>query len=143
MNKMIPLWAIFALLSAVTAALVAIFAKIGLQNVNTTVATTARALIMFVFLFLVVIFSSKLSEAWTFGSKAWFYIILSGIAGAVSWLFYFLALKFGEASKVAPIDRLSVVFVLIFAVMFLGEKLTWKVGIGAGLVAAGAILMIL
>ena len=136
-------WLIFALLSAVFAAAVAIFGKIGLEGVDSTLATGLRAGVMFVFMFIVLLFTKKLPDITTVNKKATLFIILGGIAGALSWIFYFLALKLGQASKVAPIDRLSVVFVIIFAVLFLGEKLTLKVALGAALVAVGAILIAL
>ena len=134
-------WLIFALLSAFTAALVAIFGKIGLQKIDVNTATAIRAVIMASFLIVVILVEGKLSQISSIVSNtnAMFYIILSGIAGALSWLFYFLALKLGKASQVAPIDRLSVVFVIILAILFLGEKLSLKTGIGASLVAVGAI----
>ena len=138
-------WLIFAILSAVTAALVAIFGKIGLEGVDANTATMIRAGIMFVVLTLVILFTGKLGQISTILSnqKAFFYILLSGVAGALSWLFYFVALKLGKASQVAPIDRLSVVFVIIFAALILGEKITQKVAIGTALMAAGAILVVL
>jgi transporter family protein len=138
-------WLIFALLSALTAALVAIFGKIGLEGVDTNTATMIRAGIMFGFLVIVIFITGKTGEiSAVFSSqKALFYIGLSGVAGALSWLFYFVALKMGQASQVAPIDRLSVVFVIIFAFLLLGEKITLKVAAGGALMAAGAILVAL
>jgi transporter family protein len=104
-----------------------------------------RAGIMFVVLTLVILFTGKLDQISTILSnqRALFYILLSGVAGALSWLFYFVALKLGKASQVAPIDRLSVVFVIIFAALILGEKITQKIAIGTALMAAGAILVVL
>ncbi len=139
--KVMPTWIIFALLSAGFAALVAIFGKIGLANIDTTLATTVRAVIMAAFLVVVALFLGKQEFLGSITSKPLFFIAASGIAGALSWLFYFFALKYGPASGVAAIDRLSVVFVLILALLFLGEHLTWKTGLGAGLVTIGAILM--
>lgn len=136
-------WIIYSLLSAIFAALVAILGKIGVQNIDSTLATTVRAFIMAGFLFLTVWFSGKLPLLGTIQSGPLLFIMLSGIAGAVSWLFYFLALKQGTATGVAALDRLSIVFVLIFSLLFLGQKLTWKAGIGAILMAVGAILMTL
>lgn len=135
------LWIIFALLSAVLAALVAIFGKIGIAHVDSTLATTVRVVIMAVFLLAVSLALGKLKGIDTIDGKALTFIALSGVAGAASWLFYFLALKLGPASGVAALDRLSVVMVLILAVLFLGEGLTWKSGLGAILVTGGAILM--
>ncbi len=136
-------WIIFALLSAITAALVAIFGKIGISNLDSTLATTIRAIIMALFLVGASLFLGKFKLLSTIDSKALFFIVLAGIAGALSWLFYFLALKLGPASGVAALDRLSVVFVLIFSVLFLAEKLTFNSALGAILITIGAILMIL
>ncbi len=139
------LWIVFALLSAATAALVGIFGKIGLAGIDTNTATAIRAVIMALFLFLVILGEGKLSKVSEIISNksAMYYIVLSGIAGALSWLFYFLALKMGKVSQVVPIDRLSIVFAIILAAIFLGEKLSWKVGIGTALMAAGAIVIAL
>lgn len=134
-------WIIFAILSAVSAALVAVFGKIGIANLDSTLATTVRAVIMAVFLVFVALLLGKAPLLHTINSKALLFIILSGIAGALSWLFYFFALRMGPASGVAALDRLSVVFVLILALLFLGEHLTWKSGLGAALLTIGAILM--
>ncbi len=138
-------WLIFAILSALTAALVAIFGKIGLEGIDANTATMVRAGIMFVFLVGVIFLTGKIGEISVIFSngKAMTYIILSGIAGALSWLFYFIALKLGDASKVVPIDRLSVVFVVILAALFIGEEITLKIGIGVALMAVGAILVAL
>lgn len=139
-------WTIFALLSAVSAAAVAILGKIGLKGVDSTLATTIRAVVMSVFLVVVTLSLGKfngISSIQSIGNKALIYIVLSGIAGALSWLFYFFALKFGPASGVSAIDRTSAMFVLILAVLFLGETLTWFKSIGAIFIVGGAILMIL
>ncbi|MEK7635799.1 MAG: EamA family transporter [Patescibacteria group bacterium] len=137
------MWLIYAFLSAITAALVAIFAKLGLKDVDSTLATTVRALIMSGFLVLVSFFLKKFQgfSINSFSSRDWLLIVLSGVAGALSWLFYFFALKYGLASRVAAIDRLSIVFVIILAALFLGETFGWKTGLGAILMAAGAILI--
>ncbi|MDP2704883.1 MAG: EamA family transporter [Patescibacteria group bacterium] len=134
-------WVTLALLSAGFAALVAIFGKMGLQGIDTTLATTLRAVIMAVFLVGVSLALGKFEAVPDFGKKAGLMIVLSGLAGALSWLFYFSALKAGPASAVAAIDRLSVVFVFILALIFLGETFTWKSALGALFVALGAILM--
>ena len=137
------LWIIYALLSAISAAGVAIFGKLGIKNIDTTLATTVRSIIMALFLTVVALSLNKFQQLHTIQGKAWLYIILAGVAGALSWLFYFNALKAGPASGVAALDRLSVVFVLILAVIFLGEKLSWYSAIGALLITSGAILMTL
>ncbi|OGD23718.1 hypothetical protein A2Z10_01035 [Candidatus Azambacteria bacterium RBG_16_47_10] len=134
-------WVIFALLSAVSAAFVAIFGKIGLAGVDTTVATTVRAAVMATFLVIMTASLGKAGLVASLPSKAIMFIVLSGIAGAVSWLFYFFALRHGPAAGVVALDRLSVVFVLVLAALFLGEGITWKTGVGAALVTVGAIFM--
>jgi bacterial/archaeal transporter family protein len=136
-------WIFFALMSAVSAAGVAIFGKIGIQGIDSILATTVRAVIMAVFLVVVSLSAGKVSLLGTLSARPMIFIALSGIAGAISWLFYFLALKFGPASAVAALDRLSVVFVIVLAALFLGEHLTWKTGLGGILVTAGAILITL
>lgn len=138
-------WLIFALLSAVFAALVAIFGKIGLQNVDANTATAIRAIIMSIFLIAVVLIEGKIHDFKTIfiNNKAMFYILLSGIAGALSWLFYFVALKGAKVSQIVSIDKLSIVFALLLAFIFLGEKITWQSGLGAGLIVAGGIIIAL
>lgn len=134
-------WIFYALCSAVFASLVAILGKVGLKDVDSTLATTVRAIVMAAFLVGISLILGKSNLLSTIGSKTFWFIAFSGVAGALSWLFYFFALKQGPASGVAALDRTSVVFVLILAVLFLGEGLTWKSGAGAVLVALGAILM--
>ena len=134
-------WLIYAILSAVFAALVVILGKAGISQLDSTLATTARSVVMAVFLVATALALGKASLLSSINSKALVYIIFSGVAGALYWLFYFYALKNGPASGVAALDRLSVVFVLVLALIFLGEKLTLKSGLGARLAAAGAILM--
>jgi transporter family protein len=136
-----PSWIIYALLSAIFAALVAIFGKIGVKNLDTTLSTTIRSIIMAIFLVGVSAVFGKMKFIQNVNGRALLFIILAGIAGALSWLFYFNALKTGPASGVAALDRLSVIFVVILALFFLGEHLTWKTGIGAILVTTGAVLM--
>lgn len=135
-------WIFLALLAAVFAALVAILAKIGLQGVDTTFATTIRAIVMAGFLVVVSLALGKFHSGAFLSSKTLFFIVLSGIAGALSWLAMFAALKIGPAPGVAALDRLSVVFVLVFSILFLGTQFTWKAAAGAILIVAGAILMI-
>jgi transporter family protein len=136
-------WIVFALGSALFAALVAVFGKIGIQNIDSTLATTVRGIVMAFFLVLVSLALGKFKLWSTIDNKTLAFIVLAGISGALSWLCYFFALRFGPASGVAALDRLSVVFVVIFAALFLAEKLTWSVGLGALLITAGALLMIL
>lgn len=137
------MWFVFALLSAVFAALVAIFGKVGLKGIDSTLATTVKSFVMFVFLLVVSLSLGRLHLVHTIGSRPFKFILLSGIAGALSWLFYFAALRMGLASRVASIDRLSVVFVVIFAAVFLGESLTAKSIVGVALLTLGAVVLVL
>ena len=139
------LWLVFALLSAVMASLVGIFGKIGLTAADPNAATAVRAVIMTVFLLGVVIFQGSLNQipAIINDKKTLTFVALSGVAGALSWLFYFWALKFGKVSQVAPVDKLSVVIATILAVAFLGEKVSLIGAIGVGLIAVGTILVAL
>lgn len=136
---------IYASLAALFAALVAIFGKIGLSGIDATLATTVRGIIMAVFLFFTAFFLGKLSVATVSAipEKAWLFIALSGIAGALSWLFYFAAIQGGTTSTVVAIDKLSVVLVVILAGFFLGEGFTTVTLIGAALMTVGAILIAL
>ncbi len=138
-------WLIYALLSAVTAALVAIFGKIGLQYLDANTATAIRAVVMAVFLVGVVVVQGKLSLVATVlaDKKALLFVVLSGVAGALSWLFYFMAIKSGNVSRVAPIDKLSVVFAVILAVILFGEKVSLVAAAGVALITAGALMVAL
>ncbi|MEK5642927.1 hypothetical protein BK138_03575 [Paenibacillus rhizosphaerae] len=136
-------WLIYALLSAAAAALVSIFGKIGLQNIDANAATAIRAVIMALFLLGVIAVQGKFGQLGSIlaQKKALSFIVLSGVAGATSWLFYFLALKYGKVSQVGPIDKLSVVIAVILAFLFLGEKLSWLNSAGVVLIAIGALLV--
>ncbi|MFZ1988012.1 MAG: EamA family transporter [Minisyncoccia bacterium] len=135
-------WIPLALLGAVFAALVAILGKIGLQGVDTTVATTVRAVVMAVFLVGISLALGKINFAALPHGRTLLFIVLSGIAGALSWLAMFSALKIGPAPGVSALDRTSVVFVLFFSILFLGTQFSWKAILGAALITAGAVLMI-
>lgn len=137
------MWWLYALLSSITAALVAIFGKIGLKNVDSTLATTLRSIIMAVFLLLASFTLGKLDgfKFSSLGGRDWLFIVLAGVAGALSWLFYFFALKIGLVGRVVVIDRLSLVFALVLAALFLGEAFTWKTAAGAALMIGGALLI--
>lgn len=138
-------WLIYALLSAVTASLVAIFGKIGLQHLDANTATAIRAVVMALFLVGVVVVQGKLSLVATVlaDKKALLFVVLSGVAGALSWLFYFMAIKSGNVSRVAPIDKLSVVFAVILAVVLFGEKVSLVAAAGVALITAGALMVAL
>lgn len=136
-------WMFWAFCSAGFAALVAIFGKVGIQNLDSTLATTVRSVIMAIFLLGVSLSLGKLKgfAVTSFSGKEWLFIALAGIAGALSWLFYFLALKGGPATGVVAIDRTSVIFVAVLAAVFLGEVFGWKQGVGVVLIALGAYLV--
>lgn len=138
-------WLIFALLSAFTGGLVAIFGKIGLQGIDTNTATAIRAVIMALFLIAVILFQGKFHDIKPIlaNSRALLFITLSGVAGALSWLFYFVALKNGKVSQIVPVDRLSIVFALVLALIILGEKLSLKIWFGATLMILGSIIIAL
>lgn len=137
------MWITFAFLSSLFAALVAIFAKLGLKGIDSTLATSVRAVIMTIFLLGVAIAMNKIDSDTiaNISRRDWILIILSGVAGALSWLFYFYAIKAGITTSVVAIDKLSVVFVVILAAIFLGEKVGWVGFLGALLMAIGAYLI--
>lgn len=136
-------WLFWALLSAAFAGLTAILAKRGVSGVDSNVATAVRTTVVLLFAWLVAIASGTASSVWEMSRNTWLYLTLSGLATGLSWLCYFRALQLGQASKVAPIDKLSVVFVLVFAGLFLGERVTWKTGLGGAMIAAGAVILAL
>lgn len=138
------MWILYAAGSAVAASLVAIFGKIGLQTVDPTLATILRGVVMAVLLVLAGLTFGvfKNFDAATIGSRAWLFILLAAVAGASSWVLYFLALRYGPASSVAVIDKFSVVFVILLAAAFLGESLTWKSILGIILTVAGSLLIL-
>ena len=138
-----PDWRMFAIGSALFAAMTAIFGKVGVAEINSDLATFLRTIIILIVSALVVWARHEWQRPDGLSGKGVLFLVLSGIATGLSWLCYYRALQLGPASAVAPIDKLSVVFVVIFAVAFLGERLTWKIGCGASLVALGAILMVL
>lgn len=137
------MWLVVALLSAFSAALVAIFGKIGLKNLDSTLATTIRSIIMALFLIIISLSLGKFKgfDLQSLSGKDWFWITMAGVAGASSWLFYFWALKLTTATKVVVIDRLSLVFVIILAGIFLSEAISWKTVLGAILMISGAIMI--
>ena len=136
-----PLWIGYALLAAFFAALVAIFGKVGVREVDATLATAVRAVIMAAFLVTAAVALGKTGGLGGISRRSFVFIVLSGAAGAASWLCYFIALREGPATGVAALDRLSVVIVFILAVVFLGEAFTPKAALGAALVVTGAILL--
>ena len=137
------MWMVYALGSAVFAALTSILAKIGIDGVNSNLATALRTVVVLMMAWGMVFLTDAQGGISAISRKSWVFLILSGLATGASWLCYYKALQMGEASKVVPIDKLSVVFTLILAFVFLHEKFTWKSGVGCLLIAAGTLLMVL
>ncbi len=136
-------WRLLALASAVCAALTAIFGKIGVNELNADLATFIRTCVILFVLALLVSLKDEWQRPESLSLRGVVFLVLSGVATGLSWMFYYQALKSGPASRVAPIDKLSVVLVTIFAVIFLGESLTWKVGLGVLLIGSGVLLTVL
>jgi transporter family protein len=136
-------WIFWALLSAVFAALTAIFAKIGLEGVDSDLATLVRTGVIVILLACFVYFSGKWSSPFELSMRTWSFLVLSGLATGASWVCYFRALKIGEASKVAPVDKLSLVLVAVFAFVFLHERPAGREWLGIAMVAAGVLVLAL
>ena len=136
-------WRIFAIGSAFFAALTAIFGKVGVAEINSDLATFLRTIVILLVTALLIWARHEWQRPDTLSVKGVVFLVLSGAATGLSWLCYYRALQTGAASRVAPIDKLSVIFVVLFAVIFLGERFTWKVGLGGILVTLGAVLMAL
>lgn len=134
-------WFTWALLSAFFAGLTAIFAKIGVAHVGSNLATAIRTSVVLLLAWAIAIATKESAGIATMNRRTWLFLTLSGLATGLSWLCYFRALQLGDASRVAPIDKLSIVFVLIFAALFLHEPLTWKTMCGVGLIVCGAVLL--
>lgn len=140
---MIFMWAVFAVLSAVFAALTSILAKIGIDGVNSNLATAIRTMVVVAMAWGMVFLTHAQSGITEISKKSWLFLILSGLATGVSWLCYYRALQMGEASKVVPIDKLSVVITLVLAFVFLHEEFTAKSLIGCILIGVGTLVMVL
>ncbi len=137
------MWFVFALLSSVFAALTSILAKVGIAGVNSNLATAIRTVVVLVMAWGMVFLTGAQAGIAEIDRKSWAFLILSGLATGASWLFYYRALQMGEASKVVPIDKLSVVITLVLAFVFLHEQPTIKSWIGGALIAAGTLIMVL
>lgn len=137
------MWAVFALLSALFAALTSILAKIGIDGVNSNLATAVRTVVVVIMAWGMVFLTNTQSGLMDISKRSWIFLILSGLATGGSWLCYYRALQIGEASKVVPIDKLSVVITLVLAFVFLHEKFTMKSLIGCVLIGAGTLVMVL
>lgn len=137
------MWFVYALLSALFAALTSVLAKVGLDGINSTLATAIRTAVVLVMAWGMVFFAGTQQGIPDISKKSWIFLILSGLATGASWLFYFKALQLGDASKVVPIDKFSLVITIVLAFIFLHETVTLKVIIGAFLITAGTFVMIL
>ena len=137
------MWVLFAIASAIFAALTSILAKVGIDGVNSNLATAIRTIVVVLMAWLMVFITVGKPDISAISKKSWIFLILSGLATGASWLCYYKALQLGQASKVVPIDKLSVVFTLILAFVFLHEQFTFKSLIGASLTTAGTFVMIL
>ena len=137
------MWMVYALLSAVFAAVTSILAKVGIEGVNSNLATAVRTVVVVVMAWVMVFLTNTQNGILEISRKSWLFLILSGLATGASWLCYYRALQIGEASKVVPIDKLSVVITLVLAFVFLHEKFTVKSLAGCALIGAGTLLMVL
>lgn len=136
------MWWLYALLSALFASLTAIFAKIGITNVNSNLATAIRTIIILIVAWGIVIAKGETKQLASLSKHNLLFLVISGIATGLSWIFYFKALQIGKVSQVAPVDKLSVALTIVLSVVFLGEALTLKMAIGAVLIIAGTVVLI-
>ena len=135
-------WLVWSMLSALFAAATAVLAKIGVSGINSNLATAIRTIVILLFAWAIVAFTYRSGELSSVTQKGWLFLVLSGVATGLSWLCYFRALQLGPASKVAPVDKLSVVFVILFAAAFLGEGISFAKVAGGILIAAGAVTLV-
>jgi transporter family protein len=136
-------WIYWSLLSALFAGATAVLAKVGVAGVDSNLATAIRTAVILIFTWTVAAVTAAPSALRGLPPRTWIFLALSGLATGLSWLCYFRALQLGEASRVAPVDKLSVAFVILFAALFLGERITWARGAGGLLIMAGAIILAL
>jgi transporter family protein len=141
MRSLLLTWQLWAVLSAVFAALTAIFAKVGVENIGSDFATFIRTIVILLVVALLLLATGQWQSPSSVSGRTYFFLVLSGIATGASWLCYFRALKLGDAARVAPIDKLSVVLVAMFGVLLLGEKLSGPNWLGVAMIGAGAILV--
>lgn len=137
------MWWTYALLSAFFAALTAIFAKVGVKDVDSDLATAIRTVVILIVAWSLAFFRGGTASLTTLSKQNLLFLILSGLATGFSWIFYFKALQIGKVAQVAPVDKLSVALAILLSVIFLGEALTWKTAVGAGLIISGTLVLIL
>jgi transporter family protein len=137
------MWWIYALLSALFAALTAIFAKIGIKGMDSDLATAIRTVIILIIAWAIALFKGSAENIGSLSKINWLFLVLSGCATGLSWIFYFKALQIGKVSQVAPVDKLSVALAIVLSVVFLKESLSWQTAIGALLIISGTVVLIL
>ena len=136
------MWWTYALLSAFFAALTTIFAKIGMKHVNSDLATAIRTVVILLLAWAIVFTRQEHKAILSLSKNTWIFLILSGLATGLSWIFYFKALQLGKVAQVAPLDKLSVAIAIVLAFFFLQESITWQMGLGAGLIILGTIVLL-
>src|SRR5438067_4864109 len=141
--NLFPSWVLFALGSAFFAALTALFGKLGVAGINSNMATFIRTIVILAVTAGILSMRAEWQRLGSISRYSWLFLVLSGIATGLSWLCYYRALQLGPVSKVAPIDKLSVAFAIVLGIVFVGEKLTWPLALGGGLIVAGSIVIIL
>jgi transporter family protein len=141
MGALMNNWLLWSLLSALFAGVTAILAKVGVAGINSNLATAIRTFVVLLFAWLIVAISKTPISLSTISLRTWIFLILSGMATALSWICYFHSLQLGLASKVAPVDKLSVIFAIVMAAVFLHEPVSWQQWAGGGLIVAGAVLL--
>ena len=137
------MWWIYALLSAAFASLTAIFAKVGVKNIDSDLATAVRTVVILIIVWGIVLYKGVIPSLQNFNKQNWIFVVLSGCATGLSWLFYFKALQIGKVSQVAPVDKLSVALTIVLSVIFLKEALSWQTAIGALLIIAGTFVLVI
>lgn len=137
------MWKYYAIASAIFAALTAIFAKIGIKNIDSNLAVALRTCVIVLMMWGIVFATNSADGIKTLSKSNWFFLILSGVTTGLSWLFYFKALQFGDVSRVAPIDKLSIVFTIVLSIIILKEPFSWKVILGVSLIASGSLIILL
>ena len=140
--KVLPGWVLFAFGSAFFAGLTAVFGKLGVSDVNSNFATFIRTIVILFITVGIISYRNEWQKPALIAPNSWLFLVLSGIATGLSWLCYYRALQLGPVSKVAPIDKLSVVFAIVLGILFVGEKLTWPIALGGSLIVAGSIVII-
>ena len=136
------MWVVYAVMAAIFASMVAILAKIGIEGIDSNLATAIRTVVVLIFTWLIVFFTVPLESVKTLTARNWTFLVLSGIATGLSWLCYFRAVQLGDVSRVAPIDKMSVALTILLAFVLLGEKASLHVIVGGGLIVAGSLVMI-